>query len=573
MSEVIVFWLLLFVINSFYFIPRFILDFSRTEWVPVSGLLQGSWYRRARHLLIRLNYDVFRVCIDFFVLSCAYAFWLRAWIAPVPFGLALTVYFGISFLYQLYHTTFDKLYHLEPVLYNDALMLKNGLQIFVHEFDLRNFIITLTALAAAVLSTALILLMTSVGASAPFGSGSWIGAGIIGAASLFSILHYPYKKYPQLTFQSPLQALVRNLLMTRQVKHDIANLTVKRMVRYNIDPAVSLRIKPNVHLLVIESYGRIVMDHPALAGHYETRVIALERQLAEGGWHVCSQLSESPVTGGASWISYTSVMYGLNVKNQGIFRTMMKNPHIAAYDSLFHWLKRQGYTTYRLSSLGGYEKMEIPYSEYSRLYGIDHWILHKDLDYCGPLYGFGPSPPDQYALNFAIDRIRSEKGMPYALFFISQNSHTPYHTPEEVAEDWRTLNDAGASATNRSLFWSKPRFEDYGKAIAYQLDYCIDCILRQGTEQDLFVLVGDHQPASLSVPIDTFQTPVHLISKDPALIKAMQGYGFQQGLRARDDQVTRHEALYWALMRSLLATCAQPADRLPEFLEQGIPYA
>ncbi|MDX1407997.1 MAG: hypothetical protein R3330_07685, partial [Saprospiraceae bacterium] len=332
MNTTLVFWALFLIINSFYFIPRFVLDFSRTEWIPVSGLLHGSWYQRFRHFFIRLNYDLFRICIDFFVLAFAYPFWLRGIIPPVPYGIFVTLYFGVSFLYQFYHTTFDKLYHLEPVLYNDALMIKNGLQIFVHEYDTRNLLITLSAILAGVVSGALIILMTHIGAAASFGPGSWVAAAIVAGGSLFSLLHYPYRKYPQLTFQSPLQALLRNLLLTRQVKQDIANLTVVRMKQYNIDPALQLRVKPNIHLLMIESYGRVVLDHPDLCDPYREEVAVLDTKLADAGWHVSSQLSESPVTGGASWISYTSVMFGLNVKNQGIFRTMMKNPHIPSYD-------------------------------------------------------------------------------------------------------------------------------------------------------------------------------------------------------------------------------------------------
>ncbi|MDX1407589.1 MAG: hypothetical protein R3330_05630, partial [Saprospiraceae bacterium] len=235
---------------------------------------------------------------------------------------------------------------------------------------------------------------------------------------------------------------------------------------------------------------------------------------------------------------------------------------------------RQGYVTFRLSSLGGYQKMEIPYEEYSRMYGIDHWILHADLDYAGREYGFGPSPPDQYALNFALDSIRAEQSPPYALFFISQNSHTPYDTPQDVVDDWRSLRKPTASTNGRSLFWSKPKFADYGKAISYQLRYLIDAVIKQGGPQDIFLLVGDHQPASLSVPIETFHTPVHVIAQDQEFIRSMSTYGFSPGLLIRDtEQVTRHEALYWAFMRSFLGRYGNPQHQLPEYLETGIPYA
>ena len=574
MNETVLFWLLFFIVNSFYFIPRFVLDFSRTQWIPVGGLLHGRLDKRLRHLLIRVNYDICRISTDFLILTALYIFLLRDTVSVFAYTIGLSAYFGLSLLYQVYHTTFDKLYHLEPVLFNDALMLKTAIQIFVHEYDLKNFFITLTAFVAGCVSVTLIYLMLQMGSVASFGTGSVIFLGVLMALGLFSIAHYSYKKYPRLTFQSQLQSFVRNVRLTHEVKDDIDNLNVVRMKKYNVDPTVSLSKKPNVHLLVVESYGRVIMDHPDLSGAYHATIAASDKLLSDNGWHACSQLSVSPVTGGASWISYTTVMFGVNVKNQGVFRTMIKNKRIPEYDSMFHWLKRQGYTTFRVSSLGGYEKMEIPYDEYSRLYGIDHWIKYKDLDYVGRQYGFGPSPPDQYALNRAMEMIRQNQSDPYAMFFISQNSHTPYDTPEMIAADWRTLRGPAFETDGRSLFWSKPKFENYGKAIDYQVSYIVDHIVKYGSENDLFIVVGDHQPASLSVPIDSFETPVHIISKNEDFIRAVSAHGYNSGLTiSGTDDPLRHEALYWTFLRSMIQ-CFSPQDKLlPEFLSSGIPYS
>jgi hypothetical protein len=263
-----------------------------------------------------------------------------------------------------------------------------------------------------------------------------------------------------------------------------------------------------------------------------------------------------------------------NVRNQGVYTTMLKNKYMPEYDSLFHWLKRQDYVTFRISSLGGYEKMEIPYDSYSRLYGIDHWIKYSDLDYTGAHYGFGPSPPDQYAIwkgNTIVDQLAAET--PKAIFYISQNSHTPYESPVEITHDWKTLNDGSYVEKKPSAFWSRPKFEKYGDAIEYQLNYLTDFIMRKEAEDDIFILVGDHQPPSLSRRLDNFDTPLHVISKNAEFIKRWEEYGCAPGLVPDSKQAPIHqEALHWALLRTMIPSFAGTDRRLPEFLERWIQY-
>jgi phosphoglycerol transferase MdoB-like AlkP superfamily enzyme len=345
------------------------------------------------------------------------------------------------------------------------------------------------------------------------------------------------------------------------------------MKAFNPSREERLREKPNIYLIVVESYGRIVMDYPGFSDAYLEHLRHCRDKLETHGFHACSRFSLSPVTGGASWISYTSVMYGLNVKAQSVYLALMKNKHIHEYRSLFWWLKDQGYTTYRLSNLGGYETMKIPYNEYSRMYGFDHWITYQDIGYKGKHYGFGPSPPDQYAICYADQQITAAGTEPFALFFITQNSHTPYESPEKAVDDWRLLLDPGSEMKEPSKFWSKPDFGLYLDAIKYQLDYLTDFISKTGNERDIFILIGDHQPPSLSIPIDNFDTPLHIISKDKEFTELWSEYNFSPGLLCDPalDPI-RHEALYTALRRTLIKRFGKKDTPLPVYLPEGIPY-
>ncbi len=111
--------------------------------------------------------------------------------------------------------------------------------------------------------------------------------------------------------------------------------------------------------------------------------------------------STSPVSGGQSWVSYTSVLFGYNIRNQGTFNSLLKNPAMDHYDNLFRVLSQNGYKTFRLNAIPQASNLEVPWEIYSRFYSIDKWINFSDLNYSGKLYGFGPSPPDQYSINFA----------------------------------------------------------------------------------------------------------------------------------------------------------------------------
>jgi len=195
------------------------------------------------------------------------------------------------------------------------------------------------------------------------------------------------------------------------------------------------------------------------------------------------------------------------------------------------------------------------------------------LNYKGREYGFGPSPPDQFSIHFAEEELAKEVSVPRAMFFITQNSHTPFETPTEVVDDWRELNDTENNVPVRSKIWAKPDFARYGDAIEYQLRFLSDFILKKGNDSDIFILVGDHQPASLSIPISKFETPIHIISKDVEFTRLFGEYGFKDGLSvAHSESPIAQEAVHWALLRALIGRYGEEGAKLPEFLPNGIPF-
>ena len=98
-----------------------------------------------------------------------------------------------------------------------------------------------------------------------------------------------------------------------------------------------------------------------------------------------------------------------------------------------------------------------------------------------------------------------------------------------------------------------------------------DFVLQDGTEDDLFIFIGDHQPPRVSRRNDGFATPVHIISRDAQLIATFQEYGFVPGLQVTDLAPTiKHEGLYSLFVRSLLQNYGDGnGAALPVYLPDG----
>ena len=103
------------------------------------------------------------------------------------------------------------------------------------------------------------------------------------------------------------------------------------------------------------------------------------------------------------------------------------------------------------------------------------------------------------------------------------------------------------------------------------MGFLTDFVLKTGDEDSVFILIGDHQPQRVSRRSDGFDTPIHIISKDAALVDAFLDYGFARGLAVQNPTPTmRHEGFYSMFMRVLLTQYGQGVKLPPEYLPSGI---
>lgn len=346
----------------------------------------------------------------------------------------------------------------------------------------------------------------------------------------------------------------------------------KKLAAHHPYHNIQLKKKPNIYFIPIESYGKILLTHPELKERYQQYIPEINQKLTQKGWHCASKLSTAPITGGASWVSYTTALFGFDIKDQGTYLSLLHKKEMQNYQHLMRWFQKQGYRNYRLAPIAGFKDMKIPWKTYQDFYALDEWIKYEQMNYKGELYGFGPCPPDQFSLNFAKKYMEQQGAHPFFLFFITQNSHSPFSPPYKVADDWKKLakGQKNEHISSSSIF-VQPKLKDYANAIEYQLRFLNDFILKEGKEDDIFVLIGDHQPPTFPSENDGKETPIHLISQNKIFIKNFREYGFTTGLLANKQQdPMKHQGFLSMFVREMAKNYGKEGCEVPPYLEDGI---
>jgi len=259
-------------------------------------------------------------------------------------------------------------------------------------------------------------------------------------------------------------------------------------------------------------------------------------------------------------------------------------------------MKNQGYYT-----IGLYPPMRerpgFSFEYHEKYYDFDRWIYYNDLDYQGNHYGWGMIP-DQYSLNYTHDKFLSQINSPFFLFFPTVTSHAPWYDLPELISDWRKYQDNHISSKDRRIHASvdniRPRnrngitrhlkkylgftdlfqLDDYLAHMFYQLSFIIEYIVNRSPQNSIFILVGDHQPPIITKEKDGFQTPIHIISRDPSFLNTFESVGFVPGFTktTTDEHGIKHEAIYSLLTRNLVKRYGSVAeDSLPPYRSDGVP--
>ena len=300
---------------------------------------------------------------------------------------------------------------------------------------------------------------------------------------------------------------------------------------------VQLTRTPDVHLVFVESYGRVLENHPDLRPRWEAALEGLDERLE--GWSVGSAWTRPPVSGSRSWLSDGTFLTGVELRYEAQYRQALG--YLADAPSLTSWFRGQGYHTVLVSPAD----RERPGVELENGWGFDEHVHQVMLDYEGPAFGWG-HVPDQYTLELAEERWLA-RDAPVFSATVTISSHAPWEEippilpsyrdfatldgdrlTEELAADVELEKQAKRfqrKEKQRSRYAGKLdglKVASYWAAIDYELEV-LARLVERGDADDVFVIVGDHQPPVVSRHAKDFDTPMHVVARDPALIARWPG--------------------------------------------------
>lgn len=290
----------------------------------------------------------------------------------------------------------------------------------------------------------------------------------------------------------------------------------------------------DVHLLVLESYGRVALRHPALRVGTRRVYAELEDALREGGLSVCSAAVAPAVRGGRSGLAHAELLTGVPVASEQMREKLMQSDLVA----LPQRFRGAGYRTVEV--LPG---MPIHWPEGDAFYGVDRSIVQPELGYEGVQYDFG-AMPDQFALHRLLEEVVAPAQQPLFTMFVGVSSHAPWSAVPPFVPDWdvdRQTYAAGPARRHDTSYQSMLSDPDvlpaYFDSIEYVLKTSVGFAL-QLSRPSVVVVLGDHQPpiaGALSPPDVSHDVPVHVISTRPELLQALLESGFVDGLDLPDQ--------------------------------------
>ena len=76
----------------------------------------------------------------------------------------------------------------------------------------------------------------------------------------------------------------------------------------------------------------------------------------------------------------------------------------------------------------------------------------------------------------------------------------------------------------------------YGESIEYSLNALFSFVATYGDDDLVVVLLGDHQPATIVSGEDAGRdVPIAIVSRDPAVLDTISGWGWNEGLRPKPE--------------------------------------
>jgi hypothetical protein len=278
----------------------------------------------------------------------------------------------------------------------------------------------------------------------------------------------------------------------------------------------------DVFLVFVESYGTAVLDDPRFRGHMLPALDQFARDTGAAGYGMVSSRLVSPVFGAGSEVAHGTLASGVKL-DPFLYRLVTESHR----EPLAAYFRAAGHRT--IAVMPGIRQ---PWPEAS-YWGFEHGYFAANLGYRGPSFGWF-AIPDQYTL----DRLdQAELGPGHAPLFaeiVLVSSHTPFAPVPPYVANW---GDAGSFASIAAGDWPRimraPDWQHLEAPYLESIDYDLRTLaawLGHLSGNGLVIILGDHQPPGIANGATApWTVPVHVLSRDPALLAPFVRQGYVAG--------------------------------------------
>ena len=536
----IVFYLLL---NFFVFLPNWFLGFFNNKTQTVKLQNNSLWQIVKYFLFKRFTNDFIRLSPEIALVFLILIFF------KVSVGISqfiLSVFTTILFLYHLYILSIIKIYKRRPCVFSDFKLIQTGMMFFKIKIPVLiiGLLFILSLLLGLSFGLSYFIFKSMIQIENPIFI--FLILSLITFISIASLKNFQYDKYHSVVFFSSLVHFKCNFNKSKKLIERISQIDYKNVIEVYSD--IKLKIKPNIFLIFIESYGEIVLSHSKFGHEILSLLKKNETILDQNNWHTASTLSYSPISSGASWLAHASVLYGRKINNDTLYNQLFSHSkYTSNFKSLTSVLNANNYETVLTNSIS-HDTDEINWNKINNCYRTENIFLFDDLNYKGKTLSFlNRQPiPDEWSLNISYEKLKERQ--PFFLQLNTTNSHSNFHSPVKPGDHWKDYQENNFETTEVS----KKNLElNYFKAIKYQLKYINKFITNQNPKNSIFILIGDHQPPLITPDDSERLAPIHIISKDKNFIDEFRNFEYNPGMIPEKKTTQKYESFLSKFLFSL----------------------
>jgi phosphatidylglycerophosphate synthase len=289
----------------------------------------------------------------------------------------------------------------------------------------------------------------------------------------------------------------------------------------------------DVLLVFVESYGRVAVQGTSYSRGITQVLDESTAVLDAAGYQSRSAFLTSPTFGAGSWLAHSSLQSGLWVDSQRRYRQLLRADRLTL-TSLF-------------GRAGWHTVFDVPadtkdWPEGRDFYRFQSYSDSRDVGYQGPKFGYSPVP-DQYTLeHLRREELTPGSRKPVMAEIDLTSSHHPW-TPLPQLISWSQVGDGSVYDAMPLTPSPAQVFRDpdavramYGKSVEYTWKTLTSFLTTYRDPDMVLVVLGDHQPHSyVSGDNPGHDVPISLIASDPGVMKRIDSWQWQPGLRPAPD--------------------------------------